>query len=46
MTMTSETGEKRREAAAEKRKAAKRKTDGLTCSEAEVEAILAEGEST
>ena len=46
MTIASETGEKSREIAQEQRKADKRKADGLTCSEAEVEAILSEGEST
>ena len=47
MTMIpSDNSEKSPEIAREKRKPAKRKAEGLTCSEAEVEALLSEGEST
>ena len=46
MTITSENREQRRKVTQEQREAAKRKADGLTCSEDEVEAILSEGEST
>ena len=45
-TITAENRKKSREIAREQREAAKRKADGLTCSEAEVEAILSAGEST
>ena len=46
VAITSEDTEKNREIAREKREAVKRRADGLTCPEAEVEAILSEGEST
>ena len=46
MILTPETREKARKVAREQREAAKQKAEGLTCSEAEVEAILSEGEST
>ena len=44
--LTPETGEKIQVIRQKQQKGGKRKNDGLTCSEAEIEAILSEGEST
>jgi hypothetical protein len=44
-TVTSEAGERIQVVRQKQQKERKRQNDGLTCSEAEVEAILSEGES-
>ena len=46
MTLTADKREKSREFTRKTQNAAKRKANRLTCTEAEVEAILSEGEST